>query len=467
MTGARVGNWYLEAEIGRGALGIVYRARGYDDPGTPRGREGLHRDDRTGCRVRAEVRGRDAAVAAARSREHRKYYDSGTHGGLAYVACELVEGEDYRQPTRRRPPSVARGALGRRAGRTGTQACPQSQRPAPRSETRALHADGRRHAEGARLWAGEGRSRTSARHNPRDRFRRVHSPRNRQRKAAHAAQRLLFPRRRALYSRDRPATVRRGLAGRVDAQAVLHAPGTARDAGARTCRPELDEFICVLLDKNPAADLRPRRPCSRNSNASAGSWNARANDSSGPRRSRPDTAEVAALPAALAGAQREATRARAATAHEAAARGDSAVPARVWRALVAPFAWPSTNRRRTVRGREAAARFGRIRTTGIGRSRSISTRWRTEISRTDTPRRSRRLASEVNGPTGAEASARGGSEGRSAIGRRERPTFGASAGAGRRPGRGAANMARRWWRRSVRSARSRGGWTWPASGWKR
>ena len=32
MTGARVGNWYLEAEIGRGTLGITYRARGYDDP---------------------------------------------------------------------------------------------------------------------------------------------------------------------------------------------------------------------------------------------------------------------------------------------------------------------------------------------------------------------------------------------------------------------------------------------------
>src|SRR5688572_25851570 len=32
MTGARVGNWYLEAEIGRGPLGIVYRARGYDNP---------------------------------------------------------------------------------------------------------------------------------------------------------------------------------------------------------------------------------------------------------------------------------------------------------------------------------------------------------------------------------------------------------------------------------------------------
>src|SRR5262249_47244757 len=26
-----------------------------------------------------------------------KFYDSGTHGGLAFVACELVEGSDYRK----------------------------------------------------------------------------------------------------------------------------------------------------------------------------------------------------------------------------------------------------------------------------------------------------------------------------------------------------------------------------------
>ena len=32
MIGARVGNWYVEAEISRGPLGVVYRARGFEDP---------------------------------------------------------------------------------------------------------------------------------------------------------------------------------------------------------------------------------------------------------------------------------------------------------------------------------------------------------------------------------------------------------------------------------------------------
>ena len=105
MTGARVGNWYLEAEIGRGALGIVYRAHGYDDP-----------ERRSAVKVLTGATALDTAFVQKFAAEmlplqrldHAnivKFFDSGTHGGLAYVACELVEGEDYarRLESGRRP----------------------------------------------------------------------------------------------------------------------------------------------------------------------------------------------------------------------------------------------------------------------------------------------------------------------------------------------------------------------------
>ena len=95
MTGARVGNWYLESEIGSGALGIVYRARGYDDP-----------QRQSAVKVFTATTAQDAAFVQKFASEmlplqrldHAnivRYFDSGTHAGLAYVACELVEGEDY------------------------------------------------------------------------------------------------------------------------------------------------------------------------------------------------------------------------------------------------------------------------------------------------------------------------------------------------------------------------------------
>jgi hypothetical protein len=94
MIGARVGNWYVEAEIGRGALGTVYAARGFEEP-----------DRRAAVKVFTDPLARNPAflksfsgeMLALQRLDHpniAKYYDSGIHGGLAYVATELVRGTD-------------------------------------------------------------------------------------------------------------------------------------------------------------------------------------------------------------------------------------------------------------------------------------------------------------------------------------------------------------------------------------
>jgi hypothetical protein len=92
MIGARVGNWYLEAEIGRGALGVVYRARGFDAP-----------DQRAAVKVFTEARDPSAVQRLAaellplQRLDHAnivRALDCGTHGGLAFAASELIEGTD-------------------------------------------------------------------------------------------------------------------------------------------------------------------------------------------------------------------------------------------------------------------------------------------------------------------------------------------------------------------------------------
>jgi hypothetical protein len=103
MIGARVGNWYLEAEIGRGALGVTYRARAFDDPGRV-----------AAVKVFTEVRDPGAVQRLAaellplQRLDHAniaKTYECATHGGLAFVASELVAGTDCAKllETGRRP----------------------------------------------------------------------------------------------------------------------------------------------------------------------------------------------------------------------------------------------------------------------------------------------------------------------------------------------------------------------------
>jgi len=85
----------LEAEIGRGALGVVYRARGYDDPER---HAAVKVFTSTAAQDSAFVQKFAAEMLPLQRLDHAniaKYFDSGTHSGLAYVSCELVEGDDY------------------------------------------------------------------------------------------------------------------------------------------------------------------------------------------------------------------------------------------------------------------------------------------------------------------------------------------------------------------------------------
>jgi eukaryotic-like serine/threonine-protein kinase len=92
MIGARVGNWYVEAEIGRGPLGAVYRARGYDDSNRLAAVKVY-----TEARDPAAVQRLTAELLPLQRLDHAnivKALDCGVHAGLAFVASELIEGTD-------------------------------------------------------------------------------------------------------------------------------------------------------------------------------------------------------------------------------------------------------------------------------------------------------------------------------------------------------------------------------------
>lgn len=103
MIGARVGNWYVEAEIGRGPLGMVYRARGFDDPERPAAVKVF-----TEMRDPAAVQRITAELLPLQRLDHAnivKALDCGVHRGLAFVASELIDAPDYAKvlETGRRP----------------------------------------------------------------------------------------------------------------------------------------------------------------------------------------------------------------------------------------------------------------------------------------------------------------------------------------------------------------------------
>lgn len=101
--GAWIGNWYLEEEVSRGAQGILYRARSYQDDGRL-----------AAVKVFEGVIARNPDIPQTFSAdmlplqrlEHAniaRYYDSGISAGVVYIAWEWVNGEDYAQRLRQGP----------------------------------------------------------------------------------------------------------------------------------------------------------------------------------------------------------------------------------------------------------------------------------------------------------------------------------------------------------------------------
>src|SRR4051812_40293932 len=98
MIGQRLGPWVIDAEIGRGAMGTVYRAyRAADAPGEPAVaavkvlNTDLARDAVFVGRFQREI-------TALEQLDHPyivRFYEAGTEGGVSYYAMEYVDGPDY------------------------------------------------------------------------------------------------------------------------------------------------------------------------------------------------------------------------------------------------------------------------------------------------------------------------------------------------------------------------------------
>src|SRR5689334_10097073 len=100
LAGAILGPYRLEAQIGAGGMGAVYRARD-----TRLGREVavkvLHRETDAAAAARLAAEARAAAAIAHPSIV--AIHDAGTADGVTYLAMELVEGETLRSLIERGP----------------------------------------------------------------------------------------------------------------------------------------------------------------------------------------------------------------------------------------------------------------------------------------------------------------------------------------------------------------------------
>jgi len=119
---ARLGRYQIACELGKGAMGVVYRAR---DPMI--NREVALKT----IPLAAEFEGeeleqarakffREAEAAGRLSHPHIvTIYDAGEHAGTAYIAMELLRGVhlvDYTDPARLLPPAIAIEVVARLAG---------------------------------------------------------------------------------------------------------------------------------------------------------------------------------------------------------------------------------------------------------------------------------------------------------------------------------------------------------------
>ena len=337
MIGARVGNWYVEAEIGRGALGVVYRARAYDDP-----------DRHAAVKVFTEVRD-PAAVQRLTAEllplqrlEHAniaKTFDCGTHGGLAFAATELVSGTDCAK--------LLEG--GRRPWREVLSVAVQAARALKHAHNRnVLHRD----LKPAHLvLAADGTLKVLAfgvakvfppppSHSPAIGSSAYQSPETASGKA--------LTRRSDLYSlggvlytlvTGRPPFAAASIVELMHKQCYTLPERPAMLVP--DLPPELDEFICTLLDKNPARRPGTAAAVIEELERIRGKLERKGEQVAWPAKLTPDTAETPALPAALGGAGEG--RDREPEPRPLLKRPMVVVPLFLvaLAALILPFAWPT------------------------------------------------------------------------------------------------------------------------------
>jgi hypothetical protein len=103
LTGTELGPYRIEAQIGAGGMGAVYRA--FDQRlGRVVAIKVLHEQAGTARRLSAEAR----AAAAIDHKAIVKIHDVGTVDDMQYVAMELIEGENLRARLRAGPLGIAR-----------------------------------------------------------------------------------------------------------------------------------------------------------------------------------------------------------------------------------------------------------------------------------------------------------------------------------------------------------------------
>lgn len=97
MIGTRIGTWVIEAEVGRGPMGTVYKARSADFAGEQPAVAAVKLLTHPLTQEAAFQARFPAEMLALRRLSHpnvARFYDSGVHAGLAYYATEFVDGTD-------------------------------------------------------------------------------------------------------------------------------------------------------------------------------------------------------------------------------------------------------------------------------------------------------------------------------------------------------------------------------------
>lgn len=304
MTGARIANWYLEAELAHGALGTVYRARGFDD-----------HTRLAAVKVFTAAPARDPAflqrfpaeMLALQRLDHPnvvKYYDSGTHGGLAYYAAEMVDGTDAAKVL----------DAGRRPWREVLSVAVQAARALKHAHQRnVLHRDLKpAHLlfapDGVLKVAGFGLAKVIPMPPPTPVpaiGSAAYLPPETASGKAHTRRSDFYSLGGVLYTlvTGRPPFTAPTIVELVHKQ--CHALPERPAMLVRDLPPEFDEFICGLLDKNPARRPKSAADLLDDLERLRGKLERKGESIDWPAKLKPDTAEVPALPATLGGVAEE------------------------------------------------------------------------------------------------------------------------------------------------------------------